>query len=294
MTPRAVASSLETPTVPDVHDDRETVPDAARAGGELARLGVGPDRAGVDALSRREPAGSRVSVLGADRELAEAVPAADLPRAQRAMWTAAISFPAGPVDLSALGLPPTAFALLVIKGVLTRQTRLSGRTMIELLLTGDVLSPWPSSATMSLAETRFTALTDVRLAVLDHAFLKAAAVWPGLMVAVHRRLDDQQHRLATHGAICQLPRVEQRVLAVMLLLAARTGIVTAHGTELSFALTHEALAQLTGSRRPTVSLAVKRLRERGYLERRNNGAWVILQVPGARIFDDLIADLAEV
>jgi CRP/FNR family transcriptional regulator, cyclic AMP receptor protein len=228
-----------------------------------------------------------------DPELAEGVPPADLPRAQRALWAGTVSFPAGPVDLSLAPFSPTAFALLVIKGVLTRETNLSDRAMIELLLTGDVVSPWPASPTVPLTETRLTALAQVGLAVLDHRFVMASAVWPGLMIAVQRRLVDQQHRLATHGAICQLPRVEQRILAIMWLLAARMGTVTAQGTELSFALTHDALAQLTGSRRPTVSLAVKRLRERGYIERRDNGAWVLPGVPAALVFDDLIANLSE-
>ncbi|HEX3975237.1 MAG TPA: Crp/Fnr family transcriptional regulator [Solirubrobacteraceae bacterium] len=222
------------------------------------------------------------------------MPAPDLPRAQRAMWTASISFQAGPVDLIPASLPPTVFALLILKGVLTRQTGLSDRSMIELLLAGDILLPWPPSPTAPLTETRLIALDDVRLAVLDHRFMKAAAIWPSLMVTVQQRLNDQQHRLATHGAICQLPRVEQRVMAIMWLLAARTGIVTARGTELPVRLTHQALAQLTGSRRPTVSLAVKRLRQYGYVDRGDDGAWVLPQVPARLVFEDLIADLSEI
>jgi hypothetical protein len=210
------------------------------------------------------------------------------------MWAAAITFDAGPVDLTAAPLSSTAFILLVVKGVLMRQTGLGDRAMIELLLAGDVLSPWPPPPTAPLTETRLTALGEVRLAVLDHTFVRAAALWPDLMIAVHRRFTEQQHRLAIHGAICQLPRVEQRVMAIMWLLAARMGTVTAHGTELSLALTHAALAQLTGSRRPTVSLAVKRLRQRGYLERRDGGAWLLPSVPAMLVFEDLIANLSEV
>ncbi len=237
---------------------------------------------------------SRVSVLGADRELAAAVPAPDLPRAQRALWTASISFPAGPVDLAPASVPSTVFALLLLKGVLTRQTGLGDRSMIELLLAGDILLPWPPSPSAPLTERRLIALDEVRLAVLDHRFIKVAAIWPALMITLQRRLNDQQHRLATHGAICQLPRVEQRVMAIMWLLAARTGTVTVHGTELPVKLTHEALAQLTGSRRPTVSLAIKRLRQHGHVERRHNGAWLLPQVPARLIFEDLIASLNEI
>lgn len=166
--------------------------------------------------------------------------------------------------------------------------------MIELMLAGDVLSPWPRSPATPMTVTSLTALENVRLAVLDHTFIKAAAVWPGLMITVQRRLDDQHDRLAAHGAICQLPRVEQRVLAIMWLLAERMGTVTAHGTEVSFALTHEALARMTGSRRPTVSLAVKRLRERGYLDRLDNGAWLLPRFAASLILDELVANLSAV
>jgi CRP/FNR family transcriptional regulator, cyclic AMP receptor protein len=237
---------------------------------------------------------ARVSLLIEDPELAEAVPADERPQAQRVMWTAALTFDAGPVDLTIAPLSSTAFVLLVIKGTLTRQTGLGDRAMIEILLAGDGLAPWPPSPSAPLTQTRLTALDEVRLAVLDHTFVKAAALWPGLFIAVQRRFAEQQHRLATHGAICQLPRVEQRVMAVMWLLAARSGTVTAHGTELSLALTHDALAQLTGSRRPTVSLAVKRLRQRGYLARRDDGVWLLPSVPTMLGFDDLVANLAEV
>jgi CRP/FNR family transcriptional regulator, cyclic AMP receptor protein len=243
--------------VPKVHDRSQTLP---------LDLPVAP------------PWLSRVSVLHADRDLAAAVPADDLPRAQRALWTTSVSFETGRVDLTPELLSPTVFALLVLKGALTRQTRLRDRPMIELLLAGDVLLPWPPSLSAPLAETRLDALDDVRLAVLDHRFVKVAAVWPALMITIQRRLNDQQHRLATHGAICQLPRVEERVMAVMRLLAARTGNATPRGTELAEKLTHEALAQLTGSRRPTVSLAVKHLRQQGYLSRRENGAWLLPQI----------------
>jgi hypothetical protein len=222
---------------------------------------------------------ARVSLLAADPELGAAVPMPERPRAQRAMWTTSIAFEAGPVELSPALLSPTVFALLVLRGVLTRQTYLADRPMIELLLAGDVLLPWSPPPTAPVIETRLAALEDVRLAVLDHRFMKAAALWPALMITIQRRLAEQQQRLATHGAICQLPRVEQRIMAIMWLLASRTGTVTLNGTELTVKLTHEALAQLTGSRRPTVSLAIKHLREHGYLVRRDSGAWLLPPVP---------------
>jgi hypothetical protein len=240
------------------------------------------------------PRHSRVSLLRSDPDLSDAIPAADLSRAQRVLSVPTVSFESGLIDLSAVSLPATTFALLVIEGTLTQAADLSDRAMIELLLEGDVLWPWPPAPTAPATRVRVTSLDRVTLAVLDAQFIKAAALWPGLMISFHRRLNDQRHRLAVHGAICQLPRVEQRVMAIMWHLAARTGTVRAEGTELALPFTHEALAHLTGSRRPTVSLAIKRLRELGYLDRRSDGAWLLPHVPENAVFEDLIANLSEV
>jgi len=283
--------------VHEAHDRRQTIPPDSAGAKRLTRISQIPTNGRPPPLPGRsltETGVSRVSVLAADAELAAAVPEPHLPRAQRATWTASISFHAGPIDLTSAPLPPTTFALLILKGVLTRQTGLSDRLMIELLLGGDVLSPWPPSPSAPLTETRLVALGDVRLAILDHRFMKVAAIWPGLMITLQRRLSDQHHRLATHGAICQLPRVEQRVMAIVWLLATRVGTVTVRGTELPVKLTHEGLAQLTGSRRPTVSLAIKCLRQHGYLDRREDGTWLLPQVPAPLAFEDLLAKLSDI
>lgn len=262
----------------------------------VARVRASTTGAMLDRLAHpphaRMPA--RISLLRSDPELIEAVPAADRPRAHRALWAAMLTFAPGLIDLAIERLSETTFALLLVKGTLTQEADLSDRAMIELLLDGDVVLPWPPSPTAPETKMRLTALDEVRLAVLDHHFLQAAALWPGLIISVQRRLNDQKHRLATHGAICQLPRVEQRVMAIMWHLAARTGIVGCEGTLLPRPLTHEALAHLTGSRRPTVSLAVKTLRESGYLDRRADGAWLLPRRAGTSSFEDLIANLSEV
>ena len=65
--------------------------------------------------------------------------------------------------------------------------------------------------------------------------------------------------------ICQLPRVEDRVLAVLWLLAESWGHVTPAGVRLPLALTHETLGALIGARRPTVTLALRKLTDDGTL-----------------------------
>jgi CRP-like cAMP-binding protein len=75
-------------------------------------------------------------------------------------------------------------------------------------------------------------------------------------------------------ALSQLPRVEDRLLGVLLVLAEERGRVAADGVRLPSFLTHERLGELIGAARPTVSLAFAKLRERDLVAARD-GEWVI-------------------
>jgi hypothetical protein len=81
-------------------------------------------------------------------------------------------------------------------------------------------------------------------------------------------------------AICQLPRVEERLLALMWWLAESWGRVTSVGTLLPVAMTHDVLGALVGARRPTVTLAIGELVERGAIARQDRG-WLLLEAPPA-------------
>jgi hypothetical protein len=63
---------------------------------------------------------------------------------------------------------------------------------------------------------------------------------------------------------------------MMWLLAETWGRVTASGVTLPVSLTHEALGALVGARRPTVSLALAELIERGAVVRQRTG-WLLLE-----------------
>ena len=89
---------------------------------------------------------------------------------------------------------------------------------------------------------------------------------------------EQSDRLATQLAICQLPRVDQRLLAMMWLLAESWGQVTSAGTTLPLTLTHDTLGGLVGARRPTVTLALGELTDRGAIVRQDRG-WLLLEPP---------------
>ena len=205
----------------------------------------------------------RVSVLDVDAELRNAVPAEHRERARPALVANVVRFEPGVAELDPTVLPASTFALLVASGTLMHEVMLADRELAELVLPGDVVPPWKPTMDALPTDRRFTALSKTHLVALDQRFIRAAATWPELLIAIHRRLNDQEHRVATHGVICQLPRVDQRLLAILWHLAGRIGTVTADGTEIPLRVTHEQLGRLVGAQRPTVSLALRELAERG-------------------------------
>jgi hypothetical protein len=56
--------------------------------------------------------------------------------------------------------------------------------------------------------------------------------------------------------------------------------VTSTGVVISLGLTHEALGRLIGAQRPTVTLALRSLGERGAVERRKDRSWLVIERPG--------------
>jgi hypothetical protein len=62
-------------------------------------------------------------------------------------------------------------------------------------------------------------------------------------------------------------RVDVRVLAFLWHLAERFGVVVPGAVRINVPLTHSVLARLVGARRPTVTTALQRLLQLGYLQR---------------------------
>jgi CRP/FNR family cyclic AMP-dependent transcriptional regulator len=69
--------------------------------------------------------------------------------------------------------------------------------------------------------------------------------------------------------------VEDRLLGLLSLLAERFGHVGVDGVHLPLPPTHAVLGLLIGARRPTITLAVSALRERGALARTDSGGWLL-------------------
>ncbi len=170
------------------------------------------------------------------------------------------------------------FGAVVVEGMLVERFIVGEHAAMHLLGRGDIVAADAPGRPMLVAafECRTAARTD--LALLGPDVLAAIRRWPALVLALHHRRSEQSDRLAAQLAICQLPRVEQRLLALLWLLAEAWGRVTPMGTTLPLSLTHEALGSLIGARRPTVTLALRELADRGAVVRQDGG-WLLLEPP---------------
>jgi CRP/FNR family transcriptional regulator, cyclic AMP receptor protein len=187
-------------------------------------------------------------------------------------------FAAGTLDLDAILGEAGAFGAVILEGVLLHRMAIGDQPALRLLGPGDMLSRSGGARTALLGESSHRVSGQLRLAMLDDRVLLTARRFPRLFAGLQIRLAEQHQRLAAQLVICQLPRVEDRLLALMWLLAETWGRVTASGTVLPIALTHDALGELIGARRPTVTLALKELADRGSLFRQD-GEWVLLEPP---------------
>ncbi|MGN6187415.1 MAG: helix-turn-helix domain-containing protein [Conexibacter sp.] len=170
------------------------------------------------------------------------------------------------------------YGVLLLDGLLNRTVVLDGVVSAQLLGRGDLVRVGDDGghALVSTA-VRWTVLEPLSLALLDEGFLMTVRRWPEIVAALFERLAAQEQRREIHRALSQLPRVEDRVHALLWLLAERWGHVSPQGMTLRLRLTHELVGQLVGAKRPTVSLALKELEARGTVQRRADGSWLLEQ-----------------
>jgi CRP/FNR family transcriptional regulator, cyclic AMP receptor protein len=217
-----------------------------------------------------------IALLMADAGFARGIPAADLSLAERVLVLRRLDLDPGawiPPTLADGGAGPLA---LIVDGVVGRHVGLGDRVATQLLGPGDVFDAWSRPGDDLLPRSvRWSALAPATIAVLDGRFAVAAQRWPELSRTAQARLGAVGERLAVHLAISQLPRVEQRILALLWHLAERFGRVAPDGVVLGLRLTHRMIGELVGAQRPTVSLALTSLLDDGLVSRRDDGALVL-------------------
>jgi len=222
-------------------------------------------------------------VLDADPDLAEGLGAEEAHRAERASQADTRLLEPGrwSPQVGAEGMPAT-LGLLVLGGLLTREVTLLGRCSVELLGQGDLLRPWqPDAADDAVvpSEAAWTVVEPSWLAVLDRSFQRRLDPWPEVTAALTGRAHQRARSLAIRLAIAQMPRLDQRLLLVLWHLADRWGRVARDGRVVTLQLSHRLLAELVSARRPSVSVALRGLTERGLVSRRSDGYWVIAGDP---------------
>jgi hypothetical protein len=190
----------------------------------------------------------------------------------------AIDVPPGRLDLEPLLVAYNAFAASVVDGMVVQSVQVGEHTGVQLLGPGDLLLRPGDGSPPWLEHVGLQAPGRVRLVTLGDGFLAIAARAPRLISALYECVADQIQRLTGQLVICQLPRVDERVLAIMWLLAESWGQVTSGGVRLPLALTHETLGAMVGARRPTVTLALRKLSEDGSIVHQDSG-WLLLDPP---------------
>lgn len=221
-----------------------------------------------------------VRLLEADPDLARSLPASERARATRHIVVSAFPLPAGGW-IPPARQDPHQLGFLVLNGLLARDELVHGPGARELLGPGDVIVPWREQPDECLLprSASWHVLEQATLANLDCRFEQAASRYPSVWLALFRRAAGQSARLSTDKAICQLTGVDTKLLALFWHLAERFGKVTAEGVLLPLRLHHQALGQLIGARRSTVTLALQRLVAARQIELQPGGGWILTGEP---------------
>ncbi|HTX13589.1 MAG TPA: hypothetical protein VME22_33535 [Solirubrobacteraceae bacterium] len=200
-----------------------------------------------------------------DRRLAERAFRAPLIRIDSARWN-----------------PPncdssTTFGLIVLDALLGRRVLVGRAVATELLGPGDVLRPWdePLHSHFIPPEHNWRVFRPGRAAVIDEHVTKLIGVRPALVLAFSGRLLRRVRSLAYLNAIGHLYSVEDKVRTLLWHLASTYGRVTPYGVKIPFRLTHEVLGEIVGAKRPSVTLALTHLHERGEVLRDGVG-WLLM------------------
>lgn len=229
------------------------------------------------------PQRQAVYLLDADPDLADALDADTLAKARPysvVLFHAVEAGPWRPIEWEA---DPGRIGLLILDGILARDVAVSDRVGTELLGPGDLVRPWDDDepiASLPAATITWTALSPVRLAILDARFAVVAGRWPPLMAAIVARSVRRSRALAFRLALTQVTGVDVRLRVLFAELVGRWGFVRPDGVALRVRLTHETLARLVGARRPSVTTALRTLQEQGLVVREAEDLWIL---PGERM-----------
>ena len=219
-----------------------------------------------------------VHLLVEDPDLARGLDPRRQREAAQRLLVRAIELPRGrwsPAELGGPGGQP--IGLLLLSGLLVREATVEHHPSAELLGPGDLVRAWdePDTEVLLPRTIEWSALTPCRIAIIDQAFAVRAAQWPEIFACLIDRSARRAERLVVMQAIAHLTRVDDRLLALLWVLAERWGRVVPDGVLVSLRLPHRTLAAMVGARRPSVTTALGQLISRGEIARRSDGGYVL-------------------
>ena len=218
-----------------------------------------------------------VSLLTADPDLGRRLPEDQFEQAQRGAVLAAVTLSPGRWEPDQLGdsaaVRGEIRGFFVLSGVVMTEVSIASRTCMRLLAPQEIVLIGATDGSLP-ASWGWSVLKAAQIAVLDDRLLIIARRWPQLVIALLERAGRQSQSALLQQAISQLPRAEDRLLALLWSIADRWGTVRADGVWVGLPLTHEALAQMIGARRPTVTLGLRALVNQGLLTADKDG-WLI-------------------
>jgi CRP/FNR family cyclic AMP-dependent transcriptional regulator len=133
--------------------------------------------------------------------------------------------------------------------------------------------------TPSFSQIAWTVTEPTWVASLDNSFSTQVREVPELLEELTDRALRRSRRIAVSAAIANTVGVEERLLLLLWQLTELWGRKAQGGAVLPFRLSHQTLADLVGARRPTVTLALRGLTNRGLLERGTAGEWILCGDP---------------
>jgi CRP/FNR family transcriptional regulator, cyclic AMP receptor protein len=225
-------------------------------------------------------------VLSEDPDLAEAIPPEARQRATDECIAPVMRLRRGRLSGERADLLPDGIGLLVLEGLLIRRVGVDGRFGAELLGEGDLLRPWQGEdAQPTLPRTTgWRVLQPSRVALLDMRVAQRLARYPELTGRLVGRALERSRNLAVNMAIVHQPHVDVRLHMLFWHLAERWGKVRTDGVTVPLRLTHSVLADLAAARRPTVTVALSRLSNRGLLLPVEDG-WLLAGEPPGELFE---------
>jgi CRP-like cAMP-binding protein len=176
--------------------------------------------------------------------------------------------------------PTPAVGMLIVKGRMARGLSVDAARAhgIEMLGDGDLLRPWTfRGATASVPSTaEWTVLSPVRAAILDLGYVRATMRWPRIGINLLDAAVERTRTLSYFLTARQVSHLEGRILLTLWHLGDRWGRVSPQGVVLELPnLTHEMIARMVAARRPSVTTAIRRLRELGVVEVQTRGHWIL-------------------